>query len=106
MNSIISTELATAKIEKGARLDISTRGFWMWGQKVICDVRFFNPLTKCHHTKTLTKVHEQKKKEKKVKYAARITEIEHGSFTPLIGGMSRESSLFYKRLKNWPRNAT
>ena len=92
----------TAKIEKDARLDISARGFWMRGQKVFCDVRVFNPLTKCHRTKTLAKVHEQNEKEKKVKYAARITQIEHGSFTPLVfscfGGMSRECSYFYKRL--------
>ena len=66
----------------------------MRGQKVFCDVRVFNPLTKCHHTKTLAKVHELNEKEKKVKYA--------GSFTLLVfscfGGMSRECGLFYKRL--------
>ena len=41
-------------------------------------------------------------REKKLKYAARIIEIDHGSFTPLVfscfGGMSRECSYFYKRL--------
>ena len=74
----------------------------MQGQKVFCDVRVFNPLTKCHCTKTLAKVHKQSEKEKKVKYAARIIEVEDGSFTPLVfscfGGMSRECSFFYKRL--------
>ena len=92
----------TAKVEKDARLDISARGFWMRGQKVFCDVRVFNPLTKCHRSKPLSKVHDQNEKEKKVKYAARITEVEHGSFTPLVfscfGGMSRECSAFYKKL--------
>ena len=92
----------TAKIEKDARLDISARGFWMRGQKVFCDVRVFNPLTKCHRTKTLAKVHELNEKEKKVKYAARVVDVENGSFTPLVfscfGGMSRECGLFYKRL--------
>ena len=37
-----------------------------------------------------------------VKYAARVIDIEHGTFTPLVfscfGGMSRECSYFYKRL--------
>ena len=41
-------------------------------------------------------------REKKLKYAARIIEIDHGSFTSLIfscfGGISRECSYFYKRL--------
>ena len=92
----------TAKTEKDARLDVSARGFWMRGQKVFCDVRVFNPLTKCHRTKPVAKVHELNEKEKKVKYAARITQVEHGSFTPLVfscfGGMSRECSFFYKKL--------
>ena len=74
----------------------------MRGQKVFCDVRVFNPLTKCHRTKPIAKVHELNEKEKKVKYAARITQVEHGSFTPLVfscfGGMSRECSFFYKKL--------
>ena len=74
----------TTKIEKDARPDISARGFWMRGQKVFCDVRVFNPLTKCHRSKSLSKVHEINEKEKKVKYAARIIEVEHGSFTPLV----------------------
>ena len=72
------------------------------GQKVFCDVRVFNPLTKCHRTKTLAKVHELNEKEKKVKYAARVIEVENGSFTPLVfscfGGMSRECGMFFRRL--------
>ena len=74
----------TTKTEKDSRLDLSARGFWLRGQKVFCDVRVFNPLTKCHRTKPITKVHELNEKEKKVKYAARINEVEHGSFTPLV----------------------
>ena len=86
-----------AKKEKDVILDTSARGFWMRGKKAFCDT-----LTKCHCTKPIAKVHEQNEKEKKVKYAARITEVEHGSFTPLVfscfGGMGRECAYFYKRL--------
>ena len=92
----------TAKVEKDARLDISARGFWMRGQKVFCDVRVFNPLTKCYRTKTLAKVHELNEKEKKVKYAARVVEVENGSFTPLVfscfGGMSFECGNLYNKV--------
>ena len=92
----------TAKVEKDARLDIAARGFWMRGQKVFCDVRVFNPLAKCHRNKTLAKCHETHEKEKKVKYAGRVVQVEHGTFTPLVfscfGGMSRECSAFYKNL--------
>ena len=97
-----SFKAKTAKTEKDARPDIAARGFWMRGQRAFCDVRVFNPLAKCHRSKPLAKVHEIHEKEKKVKYARRVIEIEHGTFTPLVfscfGGMSRECSYFYKRL--------
>ena len=92
----------TAKVEKEARLDVAARGFWMRGQKLFCDIRVFNPLAKCYRNKSLAKMHETNEKEKKIKYAARVIEVEHGSFTPLVfscfGGMSRECAAFYKRL--------
>ena len=74
----------------------------MRGQRAFCDVRVFNPLAKCHHTKPLAKIHEVHEKEKNVKYATRVIEIEHGTFTPLVfscfGGMNSECLYFYKRL--------
>ena len=92
----------TAKVEKESRPDVAARGFWMRGQKLFCDIRVFNPLAKCYRKKSLEKMHETNEKEKKIKYAARIIEVEHGSFTPLVfscfGGMSRECAAFYRRL--------
>ena len=92
----------TAKVGKDARPDVAARGFWMRGQRAFYDIRVFNPLAKCHRSKTLSKIHEMHEKEKKTKYAARVLEVEQGSFTPLVfscfGGMSRECSFFYKRL--------
>ena len=74
----------------------------MRGQKVFLDVRVFNPLTKCYRTRALAKVHEQHEKEKKVKYADKVIDIENASFTPLVfscfGGMSRECSTFFSRM--------
>ena len=41
-------------------------------------------------------------REKKREYSARVREIEHGSFTPLVfsstGGLGHEAKVFYKRL--------
>ena len=92
----------TAKKEKDARLDVAARGFWMRGQRAFCDVRVFNPLAKCHRSKPLAKIHESHEKEKKVKYAARVLEIEHGSFTPIVmsayGGYGRETERFMSQL--------
>merc|ERR1711928_8583 len=66
------------------------------------DVKLEQQLAKCHRSKPLTKVHEINEKEKKVKYAKRVLEVDQGSFTPLVfscfGGMSRECSFFFKRL--------
>ena len=74
----------------------------MRGQKAFCDIRVFNPLAKCYRKKSLAKIHETNEKEKKIKYAARVIEVEHGTFTPLVfscfGGMSRECGAFYKKL--------
>ena len=53
-----------AKVEKDTRLDIAARGFWMRGQKVLCDIRVFNPLAKCYRNKSLAKCHEAQEKEK------------------------------------------
>ena len=92
----------TTKVDKEARLDISARGFWMRGQKVFCDVRVFNPLTKCYRTKTLAKVHELNEKEKKVKIRSQGSgsgeRFLHAARVSCFGGMSRECSLFFKRL--------
>ena len=92
----------TTKTEKEARLDVAARGFWMRGQNLYSDIRVFNPLAKCYCKNSLAKIHEKHEKEKKVKYATRVIEVEHGSFTPLIfscfGGMSRECAAFCKRL--------
>ena len=61
-----------------------------------------NSLTIYMHWRQISHSLREPAKEKKVKYAARIIEVEHGSFTPLVfscfGGMSRECSSFYKKL--------
>ena len=94
--------MKTANVQKDARLDVAARGLWVRGQKAFCDIRVFNPLAKCHRTKTLAKVHEINEKEKKIKYAQRVLQVEHGTFTPLVfscfGGMSRECSAFYNKV--------
>ena len=71
------------------------------GKRAFCDVRVFNPLAKCHRSKPLAKIHEINEKEKKVKYAARVIEIEHETFTPLVfscfGGMILAERIAEKR---------
>ena len=85
-----------------ARLDISSRGFWVSGQMAFCDVRVYNPLAKRYGNMELMKCYTLNEKEKKKAYNNRINEVEHGTLTPLVfsatGGMSRECRKFYSRL--------
>ena len=94
--------LKTASTEDNARVDVVARDFWVKGQKAFCDVRVFNPLAKSYRTQSLEGAHLTNEKEKKIKYAERILQVEHGSFTPLVftcfGGMSKECQKFYQRL--------
>ena len=89
-------------MDENARVDVAARGFWIKGQKAFMDVRVFNPLAKTYLSGSLEAAHRRNEQEKKRKYAERIIQIEHGSFTPLVfsclGGMSRVCSHFYTRL--------
>ena len=92
----------TANISDEARLDICARGFWITCQMAFFDVGVFNPNAKRYVKQDLTNSYEQNEKEKKKAYNERITQIEHGSFTPLVmsatGGMGRECRKFNSRL--------
>ena len=89
-------------MDENARVDVAARGFWIKGQKAFMDVRVFNPLAKTYLSGSLEAAHRRNEQEKKRKYAERIIQIEHGSFTPFVfsclGEMSRECSHFYTRL--------
>ena len=75
------------------RADIRATGFWGRQQCAFFDVRVFHPNAQSYRRHELAKKRE---------YGDRISEVENGSFTPLvfaiIGGMGREATLLYKRL--------
>ena len=66
------------------------------------NVRVYNPMAKTYANSSIVESHRQNENDKKRQYNDRILQIEHGSFTPLVfsclGGMSKECSMFYKRL--------
>ena len=92
---------ATANTSDKARLDIAARGFWVSGKKAFFDIRVFNPVAGRYRNSKIPKACELNEKEKKRQYNQWVLNIEHGSFTLLVftamGGMGRESKLFYKR---------
>ena len=101
----LSGEVLTrsANSESGARSDIAVDGFWEPGRvRTFCDIRVFNPFAPTNRKPSLSSTYKAQEKEKKRQYNQRITEIEHGSFSPLVfstsGGLGKEATVFYKRL--------
>ena len=83
-------------------MDVRAKGFWRQGQNAYFDVRITNPDAASQRAKsieTILKTHEQ---EKKRQYNARVMEIEHSTFTPIVlttkGVMGRECEIFHKSL--------
>ena len=91
-----------ANTEDEARLDIATRGFWQECEMAFFDVRVFNPFAKSHLTRNLNAVFRSNESAKKTAHNTRVTQIEHGSFTPLVfssfGGCGKETSCFLSKL--------
>ena len=95
--------LASSNNNDGARLDIAANGFWGGRcEKTYVDVKVFNPHAPSNRSNNSKAVYRRHEMSKKRSYEARIREVEHGTFTPLIfsatGGMADEATTFYKRL--------
>ena len=92
----------TANVEQEARVDISARGFLNRGKKAFFDLRAFNPLAPCYCRLSLDAAHAKNERDKTRKYGERITNVEQGTFTPLVFtsavGMARQSQIFYKTM--------
>ena len=71
----------------GARLDVSTRGFWT-------DVRVIHPQARSNAGTSLFQMYRKHEIENKNKYNDRILQVEKATFTPLVisttGGMGSE----------------
>lgn len=89
--------------EDDARLDIRARNFWGNNQQAaFFDVRIFHPNAASYRSSSISSLYRRHEKSKKRQYGARVRDIEHGCFTPLVlattGGMAPEATTFYKRL--------
>ena len=92
----------TSSKHEEARLDISAKGFWCFGQKALFDVRVFNPIASRYRNTPLSKCYTLNESEKKKQYSERVLQVEHDSFTSLAmslnGGFGRECGRFYSKL--------
>ena len=101
----------TANRAGEARLDIRALGFWTRQQDAYFDVRVTHPKASLLSCQELRRQLEQNEQEKKRRYGQRVTEIERGSFTPLVfatNGMCARESFFEGpgvtsgRKEHWP----
>ena len=88
--------------DKGARLDISVRGFWTPLDRAFTDIRVLHPQAQSNSNKSLFQMYRSHEMEKKRDYVDRVLNVEKGTFTPLVfsttGGMGTEAVRFYKTL--------
>ena len=93
---------AGSNVSDGARADVSALGFWMPLSRAFFDVRVINPMARYNWSKEVDKMYKHHEDLKKREYAARILQIEKGSFTPIVfsctGGAASEANIFIKRL--------
>ena len=75
----------SANVADAARLDIRARGFWdCSAQDAFFDVRVFHPFAPTYRSSSLALIYRQHERKKMNEYGARVREIEHGCFTPLV----------------------
>ena len=82
--------------------DVHCRGFWERQRAAFFDIRVCHPNADSYRdlsSKQIYRIHEN---EKKRKYSSRVTEMEQGTFTPLVftttGGMADEYLRYHSRL--------
>ena len=93
----------SAIVDDKARSDIRVNGLWVKERNAFLDIRVFNPNAFSNRNlHSISATYRRHEKEKKRQYNARIQEVEHGSFTPLVfastGGMSKETTVFLKKV--------
>ena len=102
MQNFLKNCSRSANIDDNARSDIRVKGLWTSERNAFLDIRVFNPNAISYRSHSLDANYRRHELEKKRQYNARILEIEHGSFTPLVfastGSSSKETTVFLKKL--------
>ena len=85
-----------------ARLDIHAGGFWEKQRSAFFHVRVCFPYADMYKDLELSNMYKLHKDEKKCKYAERVIELEHRTFTLLVftttGGVSKECKTYHSWL--------
>ncbi|XP_068696931.1 uncharacterized protein [Montipora foliosa] len=103
LQPITGEELARgANQAHDARLDVHCRGFWERQRVAFFNIRVCHPYADSYRDLSPKQIYRIHENEKKRKYNFRVTEIEQGTFTPLVftatGGMAVECLRYHSRL--------
>ena len=80
-----------------ARLDVHCRGFWERQRAAFFDIRVCHPNADSYRDLSPKQIYRIHENEKKRKHNSRVTEIEQGTFTPLV--------FILQRREGWLTNA-
>ena len=92
----------SANTEDNARSDVRAEGFWSRQQHAYFDIKVFNPNSSLYRKKQLLFLYRTHECQKRREYEDVSTNVEHGSFSPLVfsssGGMGPTASVVYCHL--------
>ena len=86
-----------------ARLDVVANGVYGGRfERSFLDVRVFNPYARSNSSSSIASVYRKHEQEKRRLYEARVREVEHASFIPVVyatsGGAGRSANALVKRI--------
>ena len=101
--AICTTQVRSGKNESfDERLGVHCRGFWEQQRAAFLDIRVCHPNADSYRDLSPKQIYRIHENEKKRKYNSRVTEIEQGTFTPLVftrtRGMADECLRYHSRL--------
>jgi hypothetical protein len=99
-----SFRLKSANKEEEARSDVKCVGFWRGLRQAYFDIKVVSPIARSNLNKPHKRLFNDAEQQKIREYKARINQVEHADFTPLVfttaGGMAPQMQLFLKRISH------
>jgi len=95
-------KLKSANTEDDARSDVKCVGFWSRLRQAYFDIKVVSPYARSYFTLSPTQLFHRAEQSKIREYAARIHEVEHADFNPLVftttGTMSPQCEKIFKKI--------
>ena len=99
---LANTNMIKGNTAENARLDVPGIGVWSPVEQTFLDIRVIHTNSLSYIKKEIKTLYQQHKREKKLAYVERVTQVEKDLFTPCVmstsGGMGAEAVLFIKRI--------